>query len=237
MAEMQASPEGCPKCGTSYKEEKVNRSAQKSISDKTAQKIAVLALLLLVAFGAGAGWIKYQEYRAALSMVEAQVRLTTAYVEQMISATTESSSITFRELFANADRYVAEIDSALVKVSIIEPAISEIGPAQRYMRAGQEMIRNISGQARVFMELSSAKDREKRANDQAASSNSYIREMSGEAMLKAVDDQIKALDALKEKKAALSQSAKDILAAKDELDNFDDSVFLRPEITDKLVSN
>src|SRR5690606_34554708 len=60
MAEMQASPEGCPKCGTSYKEEKVNRSAQKSISDKTAQKIAVLALLLLVAFGAGAGWIKYQ---------------------------------------------------------------------------------------------------------------------------------------------------------------------------------
>lgn len=237
MSEIQASPDKCPRCDVYYSKIGAEHAAAKARKPTlgSARKIVPL-LLLLVAIGGGAtGWIKYQARQAALKDIESQVRLASAYVDQMVSSADGAQAITFREIFANADRYVSEIDAALVKVSIVEPKIAEVEPAQRYMRGSQEMIRNISGQARAVLEFSNAKDKEKRGEEQSRSSNSYIRDQATETRLEAYDEQLKALDSMKERKAAIKKVAENLMGAQKELEAFNQTAFIRPGLVEKIV--
>lgn len=235
MSEMQAHPGQCPNCGIYYEKFNTEPGGARAVKSSKTPKIAAICAGLILILGGIAGWSKYQAHRAAINDIETQVRLTSAYVDQMVSATEGAKAITFRELFASADRYVAEIDTALVKVSIVEPRVSEIEPAQRYMRSSQDMIRTISGQARAIMEFSNAKDKETRAGEHAGSSNSYLRERSGTERLEALDEQLKALESMKDRKAALITSTKELLVAKEGLSALSQSAFLRPEITEKIL--
>lgn len=237
MAEIQASPDQCPGCGVYYSKIIDESSAVKTGKRSKRGTMKVLSVLLML-FAIGAGvtvWMKYQAHQSALKEIESQVRLASAYVDQMVSSADGSKAITFREMFANAERYVSEIDAALVKVSIVEPKIAELEPAQRYMRSGQEMIRNIAGEARAILEFSNAEDKEKRGEEQSRSSNSYIRDQASETKLEAYDEQIKALDSMKERQAAMKKVAKDLVDAQKELGALSQSAFIRPELTEKIM--
>ncbi len=239
MAEIQASPDKCPSCGVYYK--KVRSESVETKSEKVGLRgpLKIVSLLLVfLAVGAGAiGWTKHQAHQAALKDIESQVRLASAYVDQMVVSADGAKAITFRELFANADRYVSEIDAALVKVSIKEPKIDELEPAQRYMRGGQELIRNIAGMTRAILDFGNAQEKEKRGEEQSRSQNSYTRERASDTKIEAYDEQIEALNAMEERKNAMKKVANDLLAAEKELSAFSQSAFIRPELIERILQS
>lgn len=235
MAEMQSSPGQCASCGIVYEK----YDDQSHMAERRAKRrpwlLSAVALVAVVALTVGG--LKFHTHQQAIEQIDAQVKLATAYVEQMAAVSSGASSMTFGELFSKADRFIGEIDSALVKVSIVEPRLPEAEAAQAYMKAGQEVIRNISGAARSMMEFGTAKDREKRAIEDEMSSNSYRRERASEMKLKALDDQIKALDAMKVKQNSLRTSAKAMLAAQGSLGALSASSLLSQDLQARLVSD
>lgn len=234
MAEIQISPGQCPGCGIFYDKYDAQAHATERIAKRRPWLMAIVALVTVAVLAASG--MKFYAHQKAIKQIDEQVRLATAYVEQMTAVSSGAASMTFGELFSKADRFIGEIDSALVKVSIVEPRLAEAEAAQAYMKAGQEVIRNISGSARSMMEFGTAKDREERANEDAMSSNSYRRERASETKLKALDDQIEALDSMKAKQEALRASAKVMLTAQASLGALSASSLLSQDLQARLLS-
>ncbi len=234
MAEMQSNPGQCASCGIVYEQYDGQAHAAERRARRRPWLLSAVGLFAVVALIVGG--FKFYAHRQAIEQIDMQVKLATAYVEQMTAVSSGAASMTFGELFSKADRFIAEIDSALVKVSIVEPRLAEAEAARAYMKAGQEVIRNISGSARSMMEFGNAKDREERANEDAMSSNSYRRERASETKLKALDDQIKALDSLKAKQEALRASAKVMLTAQGSLGALSASSLLSQDLQARLLS-
>ena len=99
------------------------------------------------------------------------------------------------------------------------------------------MIRNISGQARAVLDFSNAKDKDKRAEEQASSSNSYIRDQARETRLEALDEQIEALDSMKARREAVKKVAEELAEVEKELTAFGRSAFVRPESIAKTLQS
>lgn len=238
MSEMQSSPDVCPNCSADYS--KVNSSAARAPemiktgkrSRGVITKIIALCVLLAVAFG---GWNFYL-HRKVLTAVEEQVRLTSAYVTQIVTALDDGGSMTFAEFFEKANKSVAEIDASMVRVSVLEPSTEASAAAIVYMKKSQEVIRGTARSMRSLLDLSTAKKREEQAADDRLSSNEYVRERASESRRSALDAQLKALDDLKESRTSLAVVANELRTAGSEMHGISGSALVSPPIYERLTN-
>ncbi|MCR4508930.1 hypothetical protein NUV66_06400 [Pseudomonas sp. 32.2.56] len=235
MAEMQASPETCPKCSVVYSK----AAAQKQPASNPKKggggfgvfpKLAVLIFVVGAALG---GW-KFYEYRQAVSAIEDQIRLTSVYVTQIATALDDGGSMTFAEFFDKANKGISEIDGAMVRVSVTSASPDLSAPALLYMKKSQEVIRAISGSMRSIMAFSTAKDRQSRAAENEGSSNEYIRERALKDRREALDDQLKAVGAIQAARQKLSVLVVDLRQAGEALPWVDPSALVPASLYERL---
>ncbi|MDP2244015.1 hypothetical protein [Pseudomonas sp.] len=238
MSEMQASPDACPKCGVIYSnaDASVGRGSYRSKSGERSRSAISKIIVVIVLAGAAIGGWKFYQYRQVLAAVEEQVRLTSAYVTQIVTALDEGGSITFSEFFEKANKGVAEIDASMVQVSVLEPSAEASAAAIVYMKKSQEVIRGTARSMRSLLDLTTAKKREDKASDDRLSSNEYVRERASESRLSALDAQLKALNDLKESRTSLAVVANELRAAGSEIHGISGSALLSPPIYERLTN-
>lgn len=237
MAEMQASPGTCPECSVVYSKaaaQKQPASNAKKVNGRFWVFPKVAALIFIV--GASLGGWKFYEYRQAVSAIEDQVRLTSVYVTQIATALDDGGSMTFAEFFEKANKGISEIDSAMVRVSVTSASSDLSVPALAYMKKSQEVIRAISGSMRSIMAFSTAKDRQSRAVENEHSSNEFIRERALKDRRDALDDQLKAVDAIQSAKQKLALLAAEMSQAGNAMPWVDPSALVPPPLYERLKS-
>lgn len=233
LAEHQGSPEQCPKCGVFYS--KVATATDRPLPKaavgrrKGSRSIPAIAVLLLAVAG---GWFGYgfyknqQTYRA----VEGEVRLVSAHTKNVLAALDGSGGMTFAEYFGKADNAIKEIDSAIVRVTIIEPKNESIQQSVTYMKKAQEVVRLSSSSMRAALEFTSAGNRAESADSDFDSSNSYIRDAAYGKKLKALEDQTKAIESMKEARSNLVKAAAQLDASGQAIDGIDKSALIDKEL-------
>ena len=103
------------------------------------------------------------------------------------------------------------------------------------MKRAQDVMRGVSASARQMMDYSAAADRLKAAELKISSAEpGYQYSHAREARLRAVDDQIAALEELQKTRKALSDSAEEMKKAADQLRQIDQGALMRPPIFEKL---
>lgn len=237
MSEMQESPESCQKCGVIYSNVHARPQVTQDVSNRKKlahffYKFMLACVAVVFVFG---GWSFYQ-YRQALAAVEEQVRLTSAYVTQIVTALDDAGSMTFSEFFEKSNKGVSEIDAAMVKVSVIEPSTEAAEASIAYMKKSQEAIRGVSLSVRALLDLSSAKDRESRAADDALSSNEYVRDTAHKSRVAALDAQLKALKDMKEARANLAVTADELRTASASISGINKAALIQPPIYERLTN-
>lgn len=238
MSEMQASPDACLKCGVIYSkaDPSVGRSSYRSKSGEQSRSVLSKLIVVIVMVGMAFGGWELYERRKVMAAVEEQVRLTSAYVTQIVTALDEGGSITFAEFFEKANKGVAEIDASMVRVSVLEPSTEASAAAIVYMKKSQEVIRGTARSMRSMLEFSSAKDRGRRADDDRLSSNEYVRDRAYKNRLSAMDAQLKAIDDMKAARTSLAVVAGGLREAGTEIDGISDSALVSPPIYERLTN-
>ncbi|PNG11870.1 hypothetical protein [Stutzerimonas stutzeri] len=227
MAELQRSSENCPKCGADYSGSVV---AKRTSSSRLKLVFAVFALVVL-----GYASVQYYEYRQAVGALEQKVRLASAYTEQVVTSLEDSGSMTFAELFAKVSRNIEEVDSLLVQASVIDGADAVKDQSMIYMKRAQDVMRGVSVSVRQMMEYSSAADRLKAAELRISSAEpGFQYSQARESRLKAVDDQIAALEAHQKTRKALSDSSDKMREAAEQMQRIDPDALMKPPLYDKL---
>lgn len=237
MSEMQESPNTCLKCGTKYVGiGKVEQSpVVRGVGRNGVVRFSLLFFIVIFFVVAGYyGHSIYEDMRVA-EQVDKEVKLTSAYVSQVLTALDGAGSMTFAEFFSKANKAVEEIDSIALRISVIEPQNQTTEAGISYTKKAQEVVRGTSSSMRALMSLSSARDREASAKVRTESSNEYIREAGYESLKGALDDQVKALDEIKEARSALALSAKGLRSAGEEMQGVGSSSLVSPPLLDKLV--
>lgn len=239
MSEMQRSPDDCVKCGINYsgfaassarrvRPEKIWNEKGRFGIFKAAFLAATLAAIALAAF-------KYYEYRQAVTALEQNIRLTSAYTEQVITSLEQGGAMTFAELFSKITRSIEEVDALLVRTSVIDGADSVKERSMIYMRRAQDVMRGVSTSTRKMMDLSSATDRFKAAERRIESAEpGYQYSHARESRLEALNEQISALEAVKETRIILSDMAIAMKGAAADLEEVDQGALLRPPLYEKL---
>ena len=239
MSEMQRSPDDCVKCGINYSgfaASSARRVHPERIgSDK--RKFSIFKAVFLAATFAGIALVafRYYEYRQAVAALEQNIRLTSAYTEQVITSLEEGGAMTFAELFSKITRNIEEVDALLVRTSVIEGADSVKEKSMTYMRRAQDVMRGVSISTRKMMDLSSAADRFKAAERRIESAEpGYQYSHARESRIEALNEQISALEAVKETRGTLSDMSIAMKDAAADLDEVDPGALLRPPLYDKL---
>ncbi|MFI8384819.1 hypothetical protein [Pseudomonas sp. NPDC079086] len=235
MAEMQGSPDSCPKCQVVYSKAGQNKASSAALTSARSsagmlKKAVIVCVFILALVG---GW-KFYEHRQAVAAVEEQVQLTSVYVTQIITALDDSGSMTFAEFFEKANKAVVEIDSSVVKVSLVSAAPDVSSAAVTYMKKSQEVIRALSGSMRNMMKLSSAKDREKSAEADEYSSNKYIQERAAKNRLEALNDQLELIGEMKSYRENLLKLLADMRAAGESIPSVNSAVLVAPPLYERL---
>lgn len=199
LAEHQASPDACSKCGIVYS--KFGKAAGTAVSSSSPQRAGkssgLLAAILAVVIAVG-GWFGYGYYqnRQTYGAVETEVRLASAHVKNVLAALDGSGGMTFAEYFGKADNAVKEIDSAIVRVSILEPKNAAVDQSIGYMKKGQEVVRSAAGVMRATLQFSTAANQAEAASSGMDSDNEYIRDAAYSRKLKALNEQKEALESI-----------------------------------------
>lgn len=237
MAEMQRSSDSCPKCQIVYSNFGKGQEASKGAVNqrKSAGVLARLALACIVVAALFGGW-KFYDYRQTVAAVEEQVRLTSAYVNQVVTALDDSGSMTFAEFFEKANKAVSEIDAAMVRLSVISPASDVSAASVIYMKKSQEVIRALAGSMRSMMKLSSAKDRLEKAEQDQYSSNEYIQERAVKTKLEALNEQIEILDSLKGSRENMAKLLAELKATGEAIPGIEESSLVPPPLYERLSS-
>lgn len=237
MAEMQRNAESCPKCQIVYsKFGKESRAPNIALPKSNLPGVAIkLLLALVVVAGLFGGW-KFYDYRQTVAAVEVQVRLTSAYVTQVVTALEDNGSMTFAEFFEKANKAVSEIDAAMVQISVTAPSSDVATASVAYMKKSQEVIRALAGYMRSMMKLSSAADRLEKAEQDQYSSNEYIQERAAKTKLEALNEQIEILDSLKGSRESMTKLLADLKLTGEAIPGVDDSALVPPPLYERLSS-
>lgn len=238
LSEMQRSQDACIKCGAKYDgSEQGRHTGPAQVGRRKGRGLLIPIILLLSVSAAGFfGYSIYQE-RVVAELVGKEVKLTSAYVSQVLTALDGAGSMTFAEFFSKANKAVEEIDSIALRLSVIEPQNQTTAAGISYTKKAQEVIRGTSSSMRAMMRLSNARDREQAARLRAISSNEYIREAGYDALEDALNDQIEALDEIKKVRSGLAASAIDLRAAGEQVKGVDSSSLVSPPLLDKLIKS
>lgn len=235
MAEMQRSPGSCLKCQVVYSKIGEDRVVlpEAPRNRKTTGLLSKVAAVCVVVVALVGGW-KFYDYRQTVAAVEEHVRLTSAYVTQIVTALDDAGSMTFAEFFEKANKAVSEIDASMVRVSVVSGESDVSAASVIYMKKSQEVIRAISGSMRAMMKLSSAKDRLERAEKDQYSSNEYIQERSAKTRREALDEQIEILESLKGSRENMIKLLADMKAAGEAIPGVADSSLVAPPLYEQL---
>jgi hypothetical protein len=237
MAEMQSSPDSCAQCGVFFSKLTATQAADSAAGNtgsRGSKTFLLLVLVLAVFAGLGiSGW-KYAEWKRSVEAVETEVRLSSAHVRQGLVALDGGGSITFAEFFRKLETSVAEIDSAILRVSLIRPKSEIIDHAESYMKESQELMRHTSALMRAQLKLSTATDRAESAEGDISSSNEYISQAAASRKLSALNDSLEAIKELKAARNNMRNSAVSLSAVTPRLESIDSGALIDPPLLENM---
>ena len=156
----------------------------------------ILAALFLVAI-AVAGYFLFDDYRARQTppVALARVKNTSLRVSDCLSYETQSTHVTYKELFDKIEKNIVEIDSNLIEVRTTETVKNRprVRPLSDYMKVSQDALRAQETLNRKQLEVSSAVDASEDALRDLRSSSYYGLEYARKAVSRASERYEKAI--------------------------------------------
>jgi hypothetical protein len=202
---------------------------------KIALSVALAAVLLIAAiFG-----YRFYENHKFLETARPYIKNSTLRLANGLRyETSESTGITYMELFRKLEEDVSETDRNILQIQTASTPTQEplTSPLLSYLQSVQEVQRALVSKYRKQLDVKSALDRAEEAVVDLRSANEYTRDMYSKASNKAIQEAQRASSEHKEAVAALAASANRLKTSTIKLQSsFSSDVLIDTAVLDAVI--